>query len=170
MRRSAGQRLRMQDWRDARARRVLTRHGSRNMNNKHTCKRVATCYNKMGNKICQFVLDRGGSSRPEPAEAAWPRRSGSPCSSELCLVSLAVSSLCYLLHLFEHFPVQENRKREILANWVCLLHSIIIDSMIFSIQCFFRLAEPFIFNYSFAIYYSKVCALAISDAQCSMSI
>ena len=144
---SAGYGLRMQDWRDAMARRVLTRHGSRNMNNKHTCKRVATCYNKMGNKICQFVLVRGGSSRPEPAEAAWPRRSGSPCSSELCLVSLAVSSLLCLLHLFEHFKVQENKKREILANWVCLLHSIIFDSMIFSVATSFCASSAFIFNF-----------------------
>ena len=58
-------------------------------------------------KIINFPYRRHSA---EPVEQCGER------ASELCLDSLAISSLLFLYHLFEHFKVQENRKREILAN------------------------------------------------------
>jgi len=52
----------------------LPRHDLRIMNNKHICKRVATCYNKMRDKI---FAKWAGSKRKQPPRASsitWPRR------------------------------------------------------------------------------------------------
>ena len=75
----------------------VPRHGSRIMKNKHTCKGVATCYNKMRDKI---FAKWAGSRRKQPPRASsitWPRRVKIGRVWANSATCLAVSRLCHLL-------------------------------------------------------------------------
>ena len=75
----------------------LSRHDSRIMKNKHICKRVATCYNKMRDKI---FAKWAGSRRKQPPRASsitWPRRVKIGRVWANSVTKPAVSPLCHLL-------------------------------------------------------------------------